>query len=67
MPKHKNWDADDDSGDSGEGRRRARQKCPHCEDGLVTVEYDGEKGGKDGAGSGTSFARCKVCGGTGKL
>jgi hypothetical protein len=69
VAKHKDWDADNDSGDdSGKGQHREPQKCTYCdEDGLISVEYDGGSGGKDGASSGGSFTPCKICGGTGWL
>jgi hypothetical protein len=68
MAKHKNWDADDDSGDnSGDGRHREPQKCTFCDDGLVRIERDGERVGPKGVGTGTDYERCKMCGGTGTL
>jgi hypothetical protein len=67
VAKHRDWDADNDSGDSGEGRHREPQDCPHCDKGLIAVEYDGGSGGKDGASAGGAFAQCTICKGTGQL
>jgi len=60
--KHRDGDADDDSGNSdATGRHRQNLTCNTCGgSGFVEVEHDGGQGG-----SGTTKVECYMCNGSG--